>query len=144
MIFRKLYPDAFEPVRSTEHSAGLDLFAYENVTIPPHACVLVSTGVTFDLDETDKWDWYIDLRVRSSLALRQILLLGNGAGVVDKDYAGNEIKVMLYNGSEFYKDIERGDKIAQMIVLEHHSNKANGVTFRYNERTGGFGSTGND
>ncbi len=68
-------------------------------------------------------------------------MLANGAGVIDRDYAGKEIFVLLYNGSDENKRLKKGDKIAQMIIMEHLSKYAKGVTFKYDKRTGGLGST---
>lgn len=141
MIFRKLNDNAKEPVRSTEHSAGLDLFALKDTVVGIGDVELVSTGIAFDLDSDDTADWYLDLRVRSSMCLEGIML-ANGAGVVDKDYAGKEIFVPLYNTTEEPYFIPAGKKIAQMIVLPHMTYKAKGCIYKYDKRSGGFGSTG--
>ena len=141
MIFKKLNNDAKEPVRSTMHSAGLDVFSIENVMMFPFETVMVGTGLCMELtDGEDGAEWFIDMRVRSSLAAKGIML-ANGAGVIDKDYK-DEIKVLLYNGNDHNVNISKGDKIAQMIVVAHYSYVAKGVTLKYDKRTGGFGSSG--
>jgi len=140
MIFKKLHPDAKEPVRSTAQSAGLDIFARCDNTIPIGGVELVKTGLTFETQVEDHLYWFIDLRIRSSLALNGVML-ANGAGVIDADYAGNEIGVLLYNTTDEPYHIPKGEKIAQMIIMPHHSNEAKGVTFKYDKREGGFGST---
>ena len=140
MIFRKLREDAIEPKRATQHSAGLDVCSIEEVFIYPGETVMVSTGLTFDLEEYEDTDWFIGLYVRSSLGKRGIML-ANGVGVIDADYASNEIKVLLFNSNDNPYSIRKGDRIAQLIVQPHMSDKAKGCTFKYNERQGGFGSS---
>ena len=141
MIFKRLTETAIEPVRSTEESAGLDLHADEDLTIYPNEIRLIKTGISFENDD-GRDDWYIDLRVRSSIALKKKLLLANGAGVIDKSYAGHEIKVMLFNAGEYRQLIVKGERIAQMLILPHLMGMARGVTLKYDKRVGGFGSTG--
>jgi dUTPase len=68
-------------------------------------------------------------------------MLGNSAGVIDQDFESNEIKVMLYNANEYKQVITKGEKIAQMLILPHLQHLAKGVILKYDERTGGFGST---
>ena len=143
MTFIKLRDIAKEPVRSTQHSAGLDIFVAEETTVGPRSVVAVPTGITFDLEASDRGsDWFMDLRLRSSLALNGGVILANGAGVIDKDYAGKEIKVLLYNHTDRSVCLTAGYKIAQLVILEHFSNSAKGVTFKYDKRKGGCGSTG--
>ena len=141
MIFKKLYDDSREPVRSTRHSAGLDVFAHEDVYIEPFTTEMIGTGLSMETtDGEDGAEWFIDMRVRSSLGAKNIML-SNGAGVIDKDYK-DEIKVLLYNGNTYGVNIKKYDKIAQMIVMAHCSYVAKGVTFKYDKRDGGFGSSG--
>ena len=142
MVFKKLDDRATEPVRATADSAGLDIFALEDVTIEPFTTKVVRTGITFDLVHgEDGGEWFIDMRVRSSLAVKSVML-ANGAGVIDKDYAGKEIMVLLYNGSRELLELSAGAKVAQMLIMAHYSFVAKGVTFKYTKRTGGLGSTG--
>lgn len=144
MIFKKLHQEAIEPTRSTALSAGLDLFALSGCTLYPGESRLISTGITFVLTADDTLNpWYIGIYIRSSLALNG-LMLGNGVGIVDADFEGNEIKVILHNASEKIQAIGARQKIAQMIVHPHLSNTAGGVTFKHDARTGGFGSTNNE
>lgn len=150
MIFKKLHADAKEPVRSTQHSAGLDIFALEASYISPGKIEVIDTGITFENARTqrenffsEELDWFIDLRIRSSMAIEGVML-ANGAGVIDRDYAGKSIKVILFNSSNDRYYIKAGQKIAQMIIMEHMSRLAKGVTFKYDKRTGGLGSTNDE
>ena len=141
MIFRTLTATAKEPVRSTEHSAGLDLFSDQRASIAPGQTVIISTGITFDLEKQDDYPWFLGLYLRSSLSISG-LILGNGVGVIDSDYAGKEIKVIITNVSNDAKLLAPGSKIAQIVVQKHYSQRAGGVTFKYDKRVGGLGSTG--
>ena len=141
MIFKRMTDTAKEPLRSTRHSAGLDLFLDETVHIRSGETVVAGTGITFELEDSDRgMDWFIDIRIRSSLGARGIML-GNGAGVVDSDYEGNEIKAILHNASNDAVTLQKGSKVMQMLILEHKSFYAKGVTYSYEERDGGLGST---
>ncbi len=141
MTFKKLNAEAKEPVRSTMHSAGLDIFADESIIIDPGETIVMPTGLCMDTEDgEDNSEWYVAIHIRSSLAAKGIQL-ANGVAVIDKDYR-DEIKVLLYNSSDEMEIVSKGDKIAQMIVMPHHSYAAKGVTFRYDKRTGGLGSTG--
>lgn len=141
MIFEKTHPDAKMPVRSTRYSAGLDIFANETVQIHAGRTAVIKTGLTFHKDLSDEPDKeFIGLYVRSSLAVGGILL-ANGVGVIDFDYEGKEVMVILHNTNMVSVTIRKGEKIAQLIKQRHWSGDAKNVTFKYTERTGGLGST---
>jgi len=134
--FSKLDPNAVIPVRKTLLAAGYDMSANECYIILPHAIALVGTGITATLED-DQW---IDLRIRSSLALSGLMLM-NGAGVVDADYAGNEIKFMLYNASDKPVAIEAYQRIGQAIISTYHKVDDDHL-YQADVRISGFGSTG--
>lgn len=102
---------------------------------------LVSTGVKCYLDE----GYYLELSARSSTPLKYWLILANGVGIIDADYADNtdnegEIFFQLINLSPFPIQLKRGDIIGQGIIKKYEvtdDDRAKG------ERTGGFGSTSN-
>ncbi|RMG41138.1 MAG: dUTP diphosphatase [Candidatus Dadabacteria bacterium] len=97
----------FERPRSGD--AGFDLRALESVVLPAGAQMLVSTGIKVAIP-----DGYVGLvKDRSSMALKQIY---THAGVIDASYRG-EVKVVLSNGGETSFQIERGDRIAQLVVV---------------------------
>jgi len=97
---------------------------------------------------------YIQLMIRSSLSVKG-LMLANGVGVIDLDYKG-EIKMNIYNpicdfidnmientvgcNSSYSYKIKKGERIGQLILLEHKSSLF-GIESE-EERNGGFGSTG--
>lgn len=140
MIFKKLREDATEPTRATEHSAGLDICSIEEVFIYPGETIMISTGITFELEPHEPTDWFLGLYVRSSLGKRGIML-ANGVGIIDADFAENEIKVLLFNSTENPYSVKKGQRIAQLILQPHMTFAAKGCTFSYKERQGGFGSS---
>jgi len=81
---------------------------------------------------------YLQLTPRSGVA-KKGLIIPNGVGIIDMDYE-NEIMLLLHNvsGKDFF--IEEGDRVGQMLILEHKTELFNIVT--EDQRKGGFGSTG--
>ena len=138
MKFEKLREDAILPVRATRYSAGYDFFASEDCTIYAGEVFLVPTHTTLNFG--NKTDHYLDIRIRSSMALKHNLILANGCGVVDADYYPNHIGIMLRNIGEEHYPVKKGDKIAQGLIL-NYSTFADGEEVT-TVRDGGFGSTG--
>lgn len=133
------------PAYATAGSAGLDLMAAlpegEALTLAPLARAAVPTGLCLALPE----GFEAQVRPRSGLALKQGLTVLNAPGTVDADYRG-EVKVLLVNLGAEPVVLERGQRIAQMVVAPvtriHLVESGN-----LNETTrgdGGFGSTGLD
>lgn len=101
---------------------------------------LVPTGIKVKLDS----DCYLSLSTRSSLPLKSLLLMPNAPGIIDADYYNNpdnegEIFIQLINLSPFAIRIQKGEKIAQGIIMRYLV--AEGDTFENVERLGGHGST---
>jgi dUTP pyrophosphatase len=140
----RILPEAGDlpmPRQATPSSAGFDLRARleEPVEIPPGGRYLVPTGIAIALPE----GYEAQVRPRSGLAIRQGLTLLNTPGTIDADYRG-EVRVILVNLGGEPVTVERGDRIAQMIV--HRLPK---VTLEKVEElpesergAGGFGHTG--
>ncbi len=108
---KKLSKDAILPSYAHEDDAGMDLFSVEDVLILKGQRVQVSTGIATEIPKGHVgliWD-------KSGLSHKYGLkTLG---GVIDSSYRG-EIKVGMINlGDEDYK-IEKGHKVAQMIIQE--------------------------
>jgi dUTP pyrophosphatase len=129
------------PDAATSGSAGLDLTAAieGELTLAPGARDLVPTGFAIALPD----GFEAQVRPRSGLALRHGIVLANSPGTIDADYRG-EIKVILLNaGSEPFV-IQRGDRIAQLVVAPVVRAEWDEVdTLDATERgEGGFGHTG--
>ncbi|MBW2312932.1 MAG: dUTP diphosphatase [Deltaproteobacteria bacterium] len=101
------------PKPATPGSAGVDLAAAvsEALTVPPGGRVLVPTGLRIAVPE----GFEAQIRPRSGLALRNGITLPNSPGTIDSDYRG-EVQVILQNGGDEPFTIERGDRIAQLVV----------------------------
>lgn len=129
------------PNYMTDNSAGMDLYAAvdAHVVIDPMCSVLIPTNLKIELPA----GFEAQIRPRSGLALRNKIILPNSPGTIDPDYRG-EIKIVMMNlGTEPFT-VNRGDRIAQIVISEYRS--VQWVLSRSLSETergeGGFGSTG--
>ncbi len=101
------------PAYMTEGSAGMDLYAAveQDFLLHPGKYTLVPTGVKIALPV----GYEAQIRPRSGLAYKHGITILNTPGTIDADYRG-EIKVILINLGENDYVINRGDRIAQMVV----------------------------
>lgn len=129
------------PAYETAHSAGMDLRAAieETVTLSPGERRLVPTGIRIALPPGTE----AQIRPRSGLAIRHGISMVNSPGTIDADYRG-EIQVILINHGEEAFTIERGDRIAQMVVcpVVRVEWKPTDVLAETERGAGGFGHTG--
>lgn len=131
--------DAELPLPEYAHDgdAGFDLYAREEVTLNSLERAVVPTGIALEIP-----DGYVGLIWdRSGLSTKRgIKTLG---GVVDAGYRG-EIKVGLVNVNALQVTIERGERIAQMIIQERvHATLTEVDNLSETKRgDGGFGSSG--
>ncbi len=127
------------PAYATRGAAGMDVVAAEGVTLRPGQRRAVATGFAMAIPD----NFEIQVRPRSGLALRYAIGVANTPGTIDSDYRG-ELKIILINhGAEDFA-IQRGDRIAQLVLapvvqaswieVEELDDTARGA--------GGFGSTG--
>jgi dUTP pyrophosphatase len=131
------------PSYQSEHAAGLDLVAAvpreQPVKLLAGARALVPTGFVLELPP----GYEAQVRPRSGLAFKHGLTVLNSPGTIDADYRG-EIMVLLVNlGSETFR-VQRGDRIAQLVIAPVASVEVVAVeALAETERgQGGFGSTG--
>lgn len=129
------------PKYATELSAGVDLEAAVDapVTLKPGERQLIPTGLAIALPE----GYEAQIRPRSGLAFKNGVTVLNSPGTIDADYRG-EVKVILANlGNEAFT-VERGMRIAQMVIAQYSRVSFN-VVEKLDETArgaGGFGSTG--
>jgi dUTP pyrophosphatase len=129
------------PAYETAGAAGMDLRAAitEPLTIMVGARFAVPTGLAFAIQP----GFEVQIRPRSGLALKNGVTCLNTPGTIDSDYRG-EVKVILINLGEEPFTIQRGDRIAQMVVAPVVQAEILDVeTLEETKRgAGGFGSTG--
>ena len=133
---KKLYKSAKTPTKGHLDDAGWDLYAFETVSIPAGATVLVSTGIAIAIPKGHSgliWD-------RSSMGVKGV---HRHAGVIDCGYRG-EVKVCLHNTTKEPFHVEKGDRIAQLIIQEvpHFVQHVVEELDSTDRGSGGFGSTG--
>lgn len=135
---KRISEEAKLPAYSTEWSAGLDLFSAEEKEIPPGKWELIGTGIAVEIPP----GYEGQVRPRSGLALKGITVL-NTPGTIDSDYRG-EVKVILLNLSDKPFRVERGMKIAQLVISKYEKVEVvESEKLSETERgEGGFGSTG--
>lgn len=131
------------PCYATPFSSGLDLLCAEkeDIIVAPGARILVSTGLAIALPQ----DLEAQVRPRSGLALKHGITVLNAPGTIDADYR-DEIKVIIHNAGQEAFTINRGMRIAQMVVMPvvrvGLKQVAELSSPADNKRAGGFGSTG--
>lgn len=129
------------PSYKTIGSAGMDLCANINepVVLKPLNRVLIPTGLYISIPE----GYEAQIRARSGMALKHGITLANGIGTIDSDYRG-EIGVILVNLSNEDYVINRGDRIAQLVIAKYERIELEEVdSLDETERgSGGFGHTG--
>ncbi len=129
------------PEYATALAAGMDVRAdnAEPIVLHPLERALVPTGLYLEIPA----GYEIQVRPRSGLAIKKGITVLNSPGTVDADYRG-ELRVILVNLSNEDFTIERGERIAQIVLAAHARIEWEEVSeLEASERgTGGFGSTG--
>ena len=141
ILIKRLSNNISLPKYETDGSSGLDLAAnIENkVKIEPGKTAIIPTGISVSIP----LNYEIQIRPRSGLAAKNQISVLNTPGTIDADYRG-EIKVILINLGESPFVVEKGMRIAQMVLCPIVKAKLKEVqnledTVR---GSGGFGSTG--
>jgi dUTP pyrophosphatase len=139
VLVRRLDRGLPPPAPARADDAGLDLFAADAVTVEPGGRALVGTGVALAIPQ----GYAGFVLPRSGLALRHGLTLLNAPGLIDAGYRG-EVKVLLVNHDRAAAAIERGDRIAQLVIQRVEAAELIEVDeLPPSDRgAGGFGSTG--
>ncbi|MBT3290256.1 MAG: dUTP diphosphatase [Victivallales bacterium] len=129
------------PRRAHHDDAAFDIRANTPATVPPGQVRLIPTGLFLELPS----GWEAQIRPRSGLALKKSITLLNSPGTIDAGYRG-EVGIITFNAGTEPFEVERGDRIAQMVIqrlpevelvrVEELSETKRGA--------GGFGSTGTE
>jgi dUTP pyrophosphatase len=137
----KNFNDLPLPAYASGGSAGMDVYAAVEsaLTVEPGAIVLVPTSIAIALER----GFECQVRSRSGLALKHGIFALNAPGTIDSDYRG-EVKIILANFGKESFEINRGDRIAQLVIARYeHINWEEVDSLDETERgAGGFGSTG--
>lgn len=129
-----LGPHGKVPVYKTRQAACADVFLPEDVTIEPGKVACPGLQLGFDIPAGNK----IVMYPRSSLLVKFGIM--QPTSIIDADYSGMEIHVPLYNTTDKPVTLKAGDRVAQIELHEYE--RILDWNFEDNERTGGFGSTG--
>src|SRR5574343_198599 len=137
--FKRLDPQATLPEYATPGAAGMDVRAAVEVGLGTGTWAAVGTGLSVEIPP----GFEIQVRPRSGLAAKFGVTVLNAPGTIDSDYRG-EIKVLLINLGPQTFAVNKGDRIAQLVVA-----RVPAVTVEDADQlsdtsrgTGGFGSTG--
>ena len=141
ILIKRLSKEISLPKYETAGSSGMDLAANiaGNISIDPGKTAIIPTGLALSVPK----GFDVKIRPRSGLAAKKKISVLNTPGTIDSDYRG-EIKVILINlGQETFK-VEKGLRIAQMVVCPVVQAQIKEVEdLSETERgKGGFGSTG--
>jgi dUTP pyrophosphatase len=116
--------------------AGMDLRAVEAVVLEPGVAQAVSTGIAIELPPGHE----AQVRPRSGMALKHSVTVN--FGTIDPGYRG-EIRVVMFNLGRASYTIEKGDRIAQLVVARYEAIEwEEGELGDSTRGAGGFGSSG--
>ena len=99
------------PARATERAAGLDICSAVSLRLHPNARMAVATGFNIAVHH----GYEVQVRSRSGLAAKHGVTVLNSPGTIDSDYRG-EVMVILHNSGTMPLNINRGDRIAQLVI----------------------------
>jgi len=128
------------PEYKTAGSAAFDIYSREELAINSHQVAVIPSNLIVQVPQGH----VLILSARSSLARKKGLMLANGIGVVDQDYHGpdDEIGISVYNFSDQKVTIEKGERIAQGLIMPIEQASWEEVEKITDSSRGGFGSTG--
>ena len=141
IYFKKLNDLAKIPTRGSKYSAGYDLYAAikYGFYIKPHSTVKINTGLAMDIPV----GYFGAVFARSGIATKRGLRPANCTSVIDCDYRG-ELLVPIHNDTPYDRYIDKGERIAQLIVLPYqdlHFKEVDELS-KTDRGDGGFASTG--
>jgi dUTP pyrophosphatase len=140
LAFKRLDPDAELPLQAHPGDAGLDLCSRIDVEVGPGERAMVPTGLSVAIP-----DGHAGLVLpRSGLASRHGLTLANAPGLIDSGYRGEIACAVVNLDREQPFKIDRGDRVAQLVIVELPSVQPGWVEELppSSRGHGGFGSTG--
>lgn len=139
LAFKRIHPDAVLPAYAHKSDAGMDVRSVADIVIAPGKRALVPTGLVMLLPP----GYEAQVRPRSGLALKHGVTVLNTPGTIDSGYRG-EVGVILANFGDTDFVVQKGDKIAQIVIAPvTQPDIVESETIDSTDRgAGGFGSTG--
>ena len=141
VLIKRLSKNVELPKYETNGSSGMDLSANvpTDIKIEPGKTSIIPTGISLSIPK----NFEIQIRPRSGLAAKNQISVLNTPGTIDADYRG-EIKVILINLGKKKFILEKGSRIAQMVLCPIAKAKIREVENleKTDRGSGGFGSTG--
>ena len=138
MVKIQVIANEYLPIYATKGSAGADLKSVINYILEVGERKVIPTGIKMAIPN----EYEVQIRPRSGLALKHGITMPNAPGTIDSDYR-NEVGVILQNLGEEPFVINKGDRIAQMVLAKHSvADFVKVDKLDETERTGGYGSTG--
>ena len=137
---KRIDPTLPLPRYATAGAVAFDLSARTSVTIAPHETARVPCNVVIEVPP----GYALIVASRSSTPVRKGLLKANGIGIIDRDYCGDtdEIQALFYNVTGAPVTVERGERIAQALLVPAPRITWEEVASLEADDRGGFGSTG--
>jgi len=141
ILIKRLSKNIPLPKYETEGSSGMDLAANieQAIEIKPGKSVIIPTGLALSIPK----NYEMQIRPRSGLASKNQISVLNTPGTIDADYRG-ELKVILINLSDKIFKIEKGLRVAQMVLCPVVKAVLKEIDELEETKrgSGGFGSTG--
>ena len=141
ILIKRLSKNISLPKYETAGSSGMDLAANieDKIEIAPGKTAIIPTGLSVSIPK----NFEIQIRPRSGLAAKNQISVLNTPGTIDADYRG-ELKVILINLSDTAFIVEKGLRIAQMVLCPVIKATLKEVEIMEETKrgSGGFGSTG--
>lgn len=136
---KRLCTEAKLPSYAHAGDSGMDLYSIEDVVLQPRERKLIKTGLQIALPK----GFEAQVRPKSGLAANFGVTVLNTPGTIDSCYRGEVMVIMANFGKEPYK-VEKGKKIAQMVIakVEDAGVEEVEVLDETTRNAGGFGSTG--
>lgn len=121
------------PVRATNGSAGFDIYVPRNLICPAGETIIIDTGIKTQIPD----GYVMHIYPRSSIGIKQHLMLANTVAVIDSDYR-DTIKLAIHNYGTDAQQLNAGERIAQAVITAYITDGKKVNT----KRNGGIGSTG--
>lgn len=133
--FEKVEEYGIIPKRQTKNSAGYDFYIPQDIIINPNEKISIPLGVAVKMGESE----VLLINIRSSIGMKQGVILSNIQGVIDSDFYPNEIHLGLWNTSNEIRHYSKGERLCQGIFINYLTADENEEELQ--ERKGGIGST---